>query len=163
MIKTILLDLDGVLVDFEKAAVAKGFLDTATRKVNFKGIAAEGQSFWEKLEEIPDGMKIYEFLYKFCLDHDIDLCILSSIKQTAGKEGKKVWIKNHLKINPLNIHIVNSGREKQKWADETAILIDDYGKNIEEFTQAGGHGIKYRRGTSEKVIEKIKELVSEEV
>lgn len=161
-IKTIFLDMDGVLVDFTNAAVEANCLDLKNRKVDWNILNALGPKFWEDLEWLNEGKKLYEFLVEFCKEHDIDLCILSAVGRTSGKEGKKLWLKKwNVKINPMNVYIVNRGTDKAKFADPESLLIDDYSKNINEFIQAGGEGVKFKNNAQE-TIDKIKEIFSKE-
>ncbi len=159
MIEQIYLDMDGVLCDFEKAAVEKNILDLKTRQVDWDTLRSEGATFWEELEWKSEGQKLYKFLELFCKEHKIDLCILSSVPGNAGKEGKRAWVKNNTNIPSINVCVVNKAFMKQRYASETSLLIDDYSKNIREFIQGGGNAIKFRND-SEEVIDKIKELVS---
>ena len=98
MIENIYLDMDGVLCDFANEAAEKKYLNLKTRKVNWQLLNTEGEKFWENLKWIDEGKKLYKYLYKYCLSHDINLCILSSIENEKGRNGKKTWIKNNLKI-----------------------------------------------------------------
>lgn len=159
MIKTIFLDMDGVLCEFEKAALELNILDFKTRKVDWMTLNAVGAKFWEQLEWKNEGKKLYEFLERFCKVHEIDLCILSAVITNDGKEGKKTWLKANTHINPMNIYIVRKGADKNAFANEESLLIDDFGKNVRGFIQAGGHAIKFEND-AEEVINKIKELVS---
>lgn len=159
MIKQVYLDMDGVLCGFEKAAVEAGVLDMKNRSVDWPTLKALGVKFWEELEWINEGKKLYDFLKTFCRKHKIDLCILSSIHSSSGKEGKKNWLKNNTEINPMNVYIVNKANDKKSFADAESILIDDYSKNIQEFIQAGGNAFKFKYN-AEEIIDKIKELVS---
>lgn len=159
MIKQIYVDMDGVLCDFEKAAVEAKVLDLKSRKVDWPTLRALGTKFWAELEWINEGKKLYDFLKTFTKEHKIDLCILSSVASSFGKEGKKEWLSTNTTINPMNFYIVNKPADKKDFADGESILIDDYGKNIQEFIHAGGHGIKFKNN-AEEVIEKVKELVS---
>lgn len=160
IIKQIYLDLDGVLVNFIDAAVDASLLDIKSGKVDWNALHAMGTIFWENLEWLEEGRKLYDFLLGFTKEHDIDLCILTAVGLTSGKEGKLNWIKKQgIKINPLNVYIVNRGSDKKTFADHESLLIDDYGKNVNEFIQAGGEAIKFKKNTTE-VINKIKELVS---
>lgn len=159
MIKQIYLDMDGVLCGFEKAAVEANVLDLKTRKVDWPTLRALGTKFWAELEWINEGKKLYDFLKQFCREHKIDLCILSSIASSAGKEGKREWLTTNTEINPMNFYIVSKGSDKKGFADSESILIDDYSKNIQEFIQAGGHAFKFKNN-AEEIIDKVKEIVS---
>lgn len=159
MIKTIFLDMDGVITEFEKAAIELNILDLKSRKVDFNTLNAAGPRFWEQLEWKNEGKKLYEFLDGFCKDHNIDLCILSAVITNSGKEGKKAWVKANTHINPMNVYIVRKGQDKNAFADDEVLLIDDFGKNVRGFIQAGGHAIKFQND-AEEVIKKVKELVS---
>lgn len=159
MIKTVFLDMDGVICDFEKAAIELNVIDLKSRKVDFNALNAAGAKFWEQLEWKNEGKKLYEFLEEFCKDHSIDLCILSAVLTNEGKEGKKAWLKANTHINPMNIYIVRKGSDKNAFAADESLLIDDFGKNVRGFIQAGGHAIKFENN-AEEVIKKIKELVS---
>jgi FMN phosphatase YigB (HAD superfamily) len=159
MIKTIFLDMDGVITDFEKAAVELNILELKNRKFDWNALNAAGARFWEQLEWKNEGKKLYEFLDIFCKDHGIDLCILSTVNTNCGKEGKKAWLKANTHINPMNIYIVRKATDKSTFAAEDSLLIDDFGKNVRGFIQAGGQAIKFENN-AEEVIKKIKELVS---
>lgn len=159
MIKQIYLDLDNVLCGFKKAAVEAGVLDLKTQRVDFNTLKCLGEDFWIELEWINEGKKLYDFLEPFCREHRISLCVLSSIYMTCGKEGKKKWVSNNTKINPLNVYIVNRGKDKVRFADSESVLIDDYSKNVQAFIQAGGHAYKFENDAG-AIIAKIKDLVS---
>lgn len=162
VIKQIYLDMDGVLVNFIDGGVKAGVLDIKSGKVDWNSLNAMGSNYWEDLEWLEEGRKLYEFLLEFTREHEIDLCILTAVGLTSGKEGKINWIKKHgLKINPLNVYIVNRGSDKKSFADHESLLIDDYSKNVNEFIQAGGEAIKFKKNTNE-VINKIKEMVSKD-
>lgn len=159
MIEQIYLDMDGVLCDFETAAVNLGLLDIKNRKVDWQGLKAEGTRFWEGLDWKPEGMKLYEFLEDFCKEHHIDLCILTSIMSMEGKEGKRNWIRKNTSIPAINVNVVSMATAKKRYAEKTSLLIDDYNKNVQEFIQAGGNAIKFRND-AEEAIEKIKEIIT---
>ena len=159
MIRQIFLDMDGVLCGFEKAAIELGVLDMKTRQLDWNTLFAAGARFWEELEWINEGKKLYDFLESFCKDHNISLCILSSVPNKAGETGKKNWIRTNTKINPMNVHIVQKAANKANFANEESILVDDFSKNVRAFIQAGGNAIKFKQN-AEEVIEKIKEYVS---
>ena len=161
MIENIYLDMDGVLCDFANEAAEKKYLNLKTRKVNWRLLNTEGEKFWENLKWIDEGKKLYKYLYKYCLGHDINLCILSSIGNEKGRNGKKTWIKNNLKINPLNIYFVVHGADKAKYAVENSVLIDDYGKNVDIFIRSGGNAIKFKNDAKE-VINKLEEILTED-
>ena len=59
------------------------------------------------------------------------------------------------------IYFVDRNTDKIHFAEETSLLIDDYGKNIEKFIQAGGQAIKFNNSAKE-VIEKLKSLIIED-
>lgn len=151
--------MDGVICAFQEAAVELNILDLKTRTVDFNALNAAGAKFWEQLEWINEGKKLYEFLEEFCKDHQIDLCILSAVLTKEGKEGKKAWLKANTHINPMNVYIVRRGPDKDAFASEESLLIDDFGKNVRGFIQAGGNAIKFQND-AEEVIKKVKELVS---
>ena len=158
MIKTIYLDMDGVLCNFEDMAVGKRALDLVSRTLNWELMKSFGSEFWEELPWIREGLRLYTWLYTFCIQNKIDLCILSAVALEDGKIGKLNWIKNNIKINPLCVYFVDSGKDKKHFAEENAILIDDYSKNVSEFISAGGKAILFNNDAKE-VVDKIKKIM----
>ena len=159
MIKTIYLDMDGVLCDFKSAVVDKNIYNPTKNTINWDLL--KSSEFWANLQWIREGQRLYAWLFKFCIEQKITLCILSSIGFREGKVGKQQWIENHITINPMCIYFVDRNTDKIHFAEENALLIDDYGKNIEKFIQAGGQAIKFNNNAKE-VIDKLKTLIIED-
>jgi uncharacterized HAD superfamily protein len=91
---------------------------------------------------------------EICKEENIDLYILSSVNFSDGKLGKLNWIKKHTDIDRHHIIITNLGKEKEYYADQTSILIDDFRKNCEAFANGGGQFVKYEtpRQTKEDLL-----------
>ena len=161
MIKTIYLDMDGVLCDFKSAVVDKYIYDPTKNTINWDMLKSMGSEFWANLQWIREGQRLYAWLYKFCIEQRITLCLLSSIGFREGKVGKQQWIDKHVTINPMCIYFVDRNSDKTHFAEKTALLIDDYGKNVERFIQAGGQAIKFNNNPK-KVVEKIQLITTED-
>ncbi len=143
MIKTIYLDMDGVIVDFLKGAKEYNVIKE-NGKIDWRTLESIGSSFWENLDWLDGSKEFYKWLLTFCERNNLDLCILTAIHLDEGKRGKMKWLsKNCPEIQNKNIYIVQNGSKKKKHATESSLLIDDFGKNVEEFIIAGGHAIKF--------------------
>ncbi len=151
------LDMDGVIVDFVGGACKLHGIPNPYPK--HKGIwdfvelldmsakdfwAPMGEDFWANLEPTPDYERILAHtVNKFGEDN---ICILTSPCATAGCiEGKKKWIKKHLKLK----HVL-FGSSKHFLARPDAVLIDDAEHNVDPFVQHGGKGILLPRMWNKK-------------
>lgn len=140
-ITTIYLDMDGVLTDFRGACQEIDAIEHY--KVDWEKVHAAGIDFWSNMPWTKEGERFYKWLEKFCDEEGIDLCILSQVNYSDGVNGKIEWLMSNTKIPNKNIYIVKNGKSKAKFANDSSLLIDDFGKNIEAFVLAGGLGIKF--------------------
>lgn len=142
-IETIYLDMDGVIADFRKGCEQLNAIQGT--KVDWDIVHKEGSAFWANLDWCEGAQPFYKWLVRFCKEQRIDLCILSAINYEAGVEGKREWLdKNCPEIPNQNRYFAKSGKDKTKFANKNALLIDDFGKNIERYIMAGGQGILYK-------------------
>ncbi len=141
-IDTIYCDMDGVLVDFRKGCEALNAIEGYV--VDWPVVHAAGAEFWAELPWTPEGERFYYWLEKFCDQQGIELCILSQVTYEDGVQGKLEWLRNNCRVPNKNIYIVKKGSDKAKFANDTSLLIDDFGKNIEAFVMAGGKAIKFK-------------------
>lgn len=141
-IDTIYLDMDGCIVDFRKGCEELKAIDGYN--VDWETIHAAGPEFWENLTWTKEGERFYYWLEKFCDEQGIELCILSHVSYEDGIVGKLNWLQRNCRIPNKNIYIVKTGSDKAKYATDTSLLIDDYGKNVEAFIMAGGKAIKFK-------------------
>ena len=154
----ILLDMDGVLTDFD-GHIAHLNGRKANGKCDWDKITTSGSDFWVTMPWLEEGHKLYNWIMNFAKDHKIEVGILSAIFLEYGKQGKRVWLENNCpEINPDNIIICNKGYEKWKYATSEDILIDDDLDNIVLFRQNVGNCIHFK--TADETIEKIKHLFS---
>lgn len=154
-------DMDGVLVDFEKGALkilnaGKESLNAALKKPDAKKKIADTESFWQNLEQMPDAMKLWNFINRY------EPRILTAYPSwdEDGKHGKKIWVDKHLKL-PHDRFFAVRRVEKQDYAKDKKtgmpnLLIDDHKKNIQEFEAAGGIGIHHTNVND--TISKLKKL-----
>ena len=146
------VDLDGVLVNFKKAIEAIGLkLDDLDNKpgMAWSRIAKAGENFWAHAPWMKDGKELWDFVKKY------NPTILSApTTANSSKTGKRIWVKNEL---GQNIEVILCKKsEKQNYADEKSILIDDFDKNIDQWKSRGGIGILHTN--AKDTIRKLKDL-----
>jgi 5'(3')-deoxyribonucleotidase len=142
------LDLDGVLVDFDKS---KHRLKFRSDKEMWAEVDKTPHWFLT-LDPMPDHMDLWNFLRHY------QVTILTAIPKTAQKEhaaqDKRDWVMNY--IQP-DVHIITCfGAEKQNYAHPKGILIDDTGRNIGQWMNKGGIGILHRDART--TIDILKEM-----
>lgn len=148
----VLLDLDGVLVDFVKGVCKlHGKEDPYTDEKNhgvwnletifgieltqfWKGMEHD---FWYNLPAMQDAFEILEAVESVVPPADI--CILSSPSLNPGSAtGKIAWIERYL---PAYRRRFLLGPKKDFCANPRHVLIDDYDANVAKFAKAGGKTI----------------------
>jgi hypothetical protein len=164
-ITRIYFDLDGVLAGF----------DNQFRKYNKEGLDFKeyigkygsskawdiinkgGTKYWSEMDWNPGGKALYNYVTKIANKNKIELWVLSSPgldPNGDATKGKNEWVDKHLNI-PLNRRVYKQAKHKHTEAKPGYLLIDDMGKNVAEFIEAGGLGIK---NNPENSIDSIKKL-----
>jgi 5'(3')-deoxyribonucleotidase len=137
----IFCDMDGVLVDFEKGYLELTGLDISgqwhTTPEFWNPINEKGQEFWDNLEWMKDGKKLWSYIEEYYP------VLLSSPSRNGygSRKGKNSWVNRELPGVPLLLEYSNN---KKKYAGEDCILIDDRDSNIEQWISNGGIGILHK-------------------
>jgi len=142
---TVYLDMDGVICDFNlqfqtltnyECESPREYERIYGREIFVDIIKKGGVDFWSKMNWMPDGKLLWNFLEKY---HPV---ILSKPIKDMEEcyQGKELWVTNHL--GPAIPFIFDE--DKERYADDRAILIDDMSFNIEKFREAGGIGILHK-------------------
>jgi hypothetical protein len=144
------VDLDGVLVDFNRGACRRHGKDypdpwpvgTGTIRVVL-GLdqqsfwAPMDEQFWADLEPLPDCHDLLRLLES--VFGAANVCILSSpCHHPFGLAGKYRWILRHL---PGYARRYLIGPPKHFCAGPNKVLVDDLEENVRLFTEAGGQGV----------------------
>lgn len=145
--RQVLLDMDGVVVDFIGGAFAwhgRTVPDEVPWKIwECMGLTEEefweplGFEFWSSLKPTSDGMELVAELERLAGTENI--AVLSSPCLTRGcADGKLAWLESHL---PQFSRRYLLGPAKQFAAGPGKVLVDDYWHNIEGFRKAGGEAV----------------------
>lgn len=161
-IKTIYLDMDGVLCDFDRRwHMLFGEAPAQTRaknkfSPNWDVFVTTGQ--FATLDPIPGWYLLYEKLQSY----DVNLEILSS---SGGQkyhaevtEQKKKWLKDRGINIPVNT--VPGRRLKANYATASSLLIDDTPDVIMGFHEAGGYAIQH--DSAERTIKMLEGFFDEQ-
>jgi len=151
---TIYCDMDGVLVDFERGYAE---LTNTTPSKSFNGksefwepINKAGAEWWANLDWMSDGQELWSYIKKY------NPYILSAPSwDPSSRVGKEAWCKMHLK-NSYKKLLLYPRNQKQLFAAENKILIDDMEQTINEWKNAGGIGIFHTSAAN--TIKQLKKL-----
>jgi 5'(3')-deoxyribonucleotidase len=153
MIPTIFIDMDGVLADLHTGIAAlSGDADiTDKRSELFKRWLPEYVKAYgfENQAPMPNAGRLVTFLTMLQKADKAKLAILTSHGEfyepfSEVIRQKKAWLeKNFPQLNKIPFCATASGATKSTFANPNSLLIDDHYKNINHFTDAGGHGIVY--------------------
>ena len=149
-LKAVIFDMDGVLADFfsEFAKLA------GVQSGNYREIPSSlkdptldkmiGTDFYARLPKFPSA----DELIRMTIDTFGSYSICSSPLRGDNENSahwKRVWIKKHL--NPQPETMIFTGRKYKSAVQKNGtpnILVDDRGKVLQEWREAGGIGIKYQ-------------------
>jgi hypothetical protein len=141
-------DLDGVLTDFVRPALALHgkplpMADVRRDFVDQVGIPANefwaplGRFFWENLPWTDEGVSFFNHLEGLVGAENLHL--LTSPCLTDGcRDGKAAWVMKHLPSYERRLFI---GAVKAAIAAPNKLLIDDNGPHVEAFRKAGGRAV----------------------
>lgn len=153
------VDLDGVLVDFHKAAheLLGQPLSGDNKKLFWKTIKNMREhdliEFWANMDWTSQGQELWQHVSKYSPQ------ILSSPGTSMRhliEAAKTKWIETHLSPRPATVIYETS---KEKYAHPAAILIDDRSKVINPWLAAGGIGILHVDGKLQNTIAQLTEYL----
>jgi len=166
-------DMDGVLTDFEKRFHQKlnevgpdhyplKDIQKVVKPKDFEAIFGieefwnfidkiVGIGFWVGMDWMPQGKELWSFISKYNPD-----LLTSPSRDNGSRLGKQLWAKNNL--NPKPKVIMAYSADKQRYANENSILIDDKKSNIKEWIAKGGIAFRVKGGDIGPAIQGLKEL-----
>jgi len=132
------VDMDGVLVDFEKGfkkltGIAPKDYEEKYSTEKFWSIIDNEPNFWVNLEWMPKGRELWSYVKEF---NPIILTTPSRTNRESCQQQKKSWVRKHLGDYPVKFSF-----NKGEYADEDSILIDDMEHNIESWEEHDGIAI----------------------
>lgn len=163
MIKTVLLDMDGVLVDFMKGCHSYHKIGY-DYDVNYPyklgdwdfdlKLPMPANQFWESLDSwfwddlswTKEGRYILALLESAFGARKIYLCSTPTLNPTSA-EGKLTWIHKNLPEYKRRYILTP---HKHLLANSETLLIDDCDKNVSEFIENGGKAITVPRKWNSK-------------
>ena len=156
MIKTVYLDLDGVITDFVKG-VCMTFhrpnpYPTLTQDYTFWNAWPEistktvndvcDMGFWHTLNWTSDGCDILRTILNHFKPEQIYL-LTTPMPNPGSYTGKALWVQSHLP--EYSKRLIVTSAPKSLFAKPDTLLIDDKDGNVEEFAEAEGYGILVNR------------------
>ena len=152
------LDMDGVLVNFEKGVIKVHGkqLEDVPNPARWEKIS-DTPNFWRDLEWMPGAKALWKFLKPYAPS----IMSAYAIPEPNSSKGKEDWLKKNVGSLPRGrINLVKRS-DKQKFARDGRtqtpnILVDDYPKNIREWEANGGIGIHHT--SVKKTIARLQEL-----
>ena len=164
-ITRIYLDMDGVIAGFDdqfkkynkEGYDFKEFIREYGANKAWDIINKGKEDFWAGMSWNPGGKQLYDSVVKLADEKGFEVWILSSPgldPNGDAKRGKNKWLDKYTNI-PQDRRVFKQAKEKHTEAKPGYMLIDDMGKNVSEFINAGGTGIKNNPEDSTEAIKKL--------
>lgn len=122
------------------------------------------RDWWRDLPFLPEGQKLWSVLSKI---DPAPILLTSPMDHNGGREseaGKKLWVQknlNRLDTNRWENSMIFSHNkyEYAKHNGSKCVLIDDYPRKVNPFTEHGGIGILHK-GNCDETLERLEEIIN---
>lgn len=160
------LDMDGVQADFFGAWAKMNFVShykeipDHEEAINLLAHSSSDQvyEFFKNLEPLEGGMRIIMWLHK----NKIPFTVLSApLRGPYSKEsirGKKDWLDKYNPGTSANAIFTSAKYKYAKDGTDPNVLVDDYGKYLEAWKNAGGVAVKHDDATTDETIKLLKKI-----
>lgn len=157
----VLVDMDGVICDFVRAAIKLHNLPIKPKDCDwdfFKPFFLGNiKDFWDKLDfnfwlNLPmhqDGLQLLKWILAKQGSDDVFFCSTPTLSPGCV-DGKIAWIKKYFDFMDRRYLITEY---KEAAAHSDILLLDDRDSNIERFTKAGGNAVLIPRPWNSKKAE----------
>jgi len=168
MIKTINLDMDGVICNFNgkiKEITGKTFEQFGVSSDAWKAIHGQECDIYQNLELLEDAETLVAGILLFAKKNNYRVSILTGLPKgnrvPMAEIHKREWLRTKLPMfSVLQDNFMIGPWSEDKWKHcytSQDILIDDYYRNISDWTNKGG-GIAIHHMNAQDTIERLKEL-----
>ena len=148
MYKTIFLDMDGVLCDFEShymQLTGKDFHSFEHRQEGWDFIEPYKEVFFETMPTMPDTYDLVDGVEELAEQYNCTVAILTAVPKIGriptARIQKYNWINGYFPQFSCTFNIGPHAQHKQFHCIPGDILIDDSPKNIPQWNDVGGFGI----------------------
>lgn len=160
------LDMDGVQADFfgawAKRHGLKHYKEIPHPEDAINELAhsspEEVYNFFRNLDPLAGGQEIIQWLHK----HNIPFTVLSAPLRgpyaNASKQAKRDWLDKH---NPGTSNNAIFTAAKYKYAkkdNEQNVLVDDFGKYLNAWSDAGGIAVKHEDSNTNHTISELEKI-----
>jgi len=165
----IYVDMDGVLADFfgEWSRLMKVDHFTKIDKEHEIGDALQRirdtDDFWLRLPILPQAKELLTLIKN--IKGEYNICSTPLADDPNSEKHKRTWVEKNLSFfPPKNVYITDNKPQFAKNADGTPnILVDDFGKNVNQWESAGGIGFKYKDHKFERTAKELQQYMNEPV
>ena len=164
----IYVDMDGVLADFFGEWTKLMNVDHWS-KIDNNGLPGALQKirdtdeFWLRLPILPQAKELLTLIKN--IKGEYNICSSPLQDDPNSEPHKREWIKKNLSFfPPKNVYITHNKPQYAKNKDGTPnILIDDFGRNVKQWEDAGGIGFKYKDHKFERTAKQLQRHMTEPV
>jgi hypothetical protein len=160
------LDMDGVQADFfgawAKRHGLKHYKEIPQPEVAINELAnsspEEVYNFFHDLKPLNGGMQIIQWLHQ----HKIPFTVLSApLRGPYSKnsvQAKKDWLDKHNPGTSNNAIFTAAKYKYAKRGNEQNVLVDDYGKYLTAWSDAGGIAVKHEDNNTQHTINELEKI-----
>lgn len=160
--KTIYLDMDGVVADFD--AYAEQFLKTRSADGRWSrehwNQLREHKRMYRDLPKTPEADELVDAVRKLCNERNYNLLFLTAVPKGNDFHwafyDKMIWVQQY--YPDIAVHFGPYSVDKQVHCNPGDVLIDDRLSNIQEWELAGGIAIRHQ-GDLANTLQKLSEIV----
>ena len=162
--RTIFLDMDGVVADFDKFAEELlgreiGWGDTTQDLTAEEWVKlASVDRLYYQLPLMPDATKLVAYVKSLSTRFQIGFLTAIPRRTTipSARADKQAWVDKY--FPGMRMDIGPFSHDKHKWCSPGDILVDDRPSNIREWNAAGGIAI-YHTGDVNATIKRLNEVI----
>lgn len=159
------LDMDGVQADFFGAWAdfnrVESYRDIKDPEASIDQLAATGpdsvEAFFRKLKPLSGGQRIITWLKH----HSIPFTVLSAPlrgEPDAAIRGKQAWLDEYNPGTSSNAIFTSKKHLYAMQFGTPQVLVDDFGKYIDAWSQAGGIAVKHDDSTTSTTIATLEQI-----